>query len=155
LSIVGAFFPQVRGLNRPQKDAGEGSATFGNISVVVRGGARFAVVVAGILLIVGGILKGVQSAAGEKAKESLAEQQKQRLRLDTLQTYVDGLKQAKLVPDEKQVAEMERLLGECCKSSEQQIKRLEPIATGSSPQPSMQPSNVIEMHEHKGEFKEW
>ena len=39
LSIVGAFFPQVRRLRtQAGEGAGEGSTTFGKVSVVVRGG---------------------------------------------------------------------------------------------------------------------
>ena len=55
LSLLGAFFPE---LHMKREGTGEGKIDAGNIKVVFRGGLRFVVVVAGLVLIVGAVLDG-------------------------------------------------------------------------------------------------
>lgn len=66
LSLLGAFFPELHVKNNEQ---GEGKIDAGKVSVVFRGGLRFVVVVAGLVLIVGSVLDGHEGFKEAQAKE--------------------------------------------------------------------------------------
>lgn len=57
LSLLGAFFPE---LHIKEGGKGEGTIDIGKVKVVFRGGLRFVVVIAGLVLIVGAVLDGHQ-----------------------------------------------------------------------------------------------
>ncbi len=136
LSIAGAFFPQIRGL---RTDSGEGSTTFGGVSVVVRGGARFAVVVAGIVLIVGGIVQGFTNYHEQKASELLDREKKDKTCLDTAQQHVESLQRLRDPQLAQSEIEKVRKLIETSRSScEENIKVLDQAI--QAPSPSKQPS---------------
>jgi hypothetical protein len=62
LALLGALFPK----NQEEKnDEGEAKISSGKISIALKGGARFAVVIAGLVLIVGAVYDGVKGADKE------------------------------------------------------------------------------------------
>jgi hypothetical protein len=80
LSLIGAFFPQLRS-NRA--GAGEAKTTFGKISVAFQGSLRYGVVIAGIILIIGGIVSGFQDWQRELQIKQ-RELQVQQLEIDSI-----------------------------------------------------------------------
>lgn len=71
LSVIGAFFPSH---NRENPEGGHASITlFGN-HVTFKGAARFAVIVSGILLILGALFDSVSVYTLEKANSFAAQQ---------------------------------------------------------------------------------
>jgi uridylate kinase len=66
LSLTGAFFPE---LNKGKKERGEGTIDAGKIKVILKGGVRFAVVMGGLVLIVGAVLEGYGDYQKKKSQE--------------------------------------------------------------------------------------
>ncbi|MGL6313088.1 hypothetical protein [Vibrio sp. WXL103] len=63
LALLGAFFPEI---NRKTEEEGQAQVQVGKINVSFRGGLRFAVVVAGIILIVGSLGDGVDNMVDDR-----------------------------------------------------------------------------------------
>jgi len=60
LTLVGAYFPDLRGRENLQK--GTAQIRFANVLLKVSGGLRFAVVIAGIVVLIGAMADGHQEA---------------------------------------------------------------------------------------------
>jgi membrane-associated protease RseP (regulator of RpoE activity) len=79
LSLIGAFFPKNDKDKKEEK--GEAKISFSKLSFILKGSIRFAVVIAGIILIMGSIYEGV--AGVENSKNS---------KKTPISEYVTGLK---------------------------------------------------------------
>jgi hypothetical protein len=69
LTVVGAFFPTVQSANK--KDEGKGKISLFKVAVTLSGGIRFAVIFAGVILLIGSILEGYKNY--DKQKSELVE----------------------------------------------------------------------------------
>lgn len=87
ITLVGAFFPEMRS---KEKQHGEGEINAGNFRVVFSGGLRFAVVIAGIILIIGSVVDGFQGAA----KENITSTYEQKLSADSMRKIAEALEQS-------------------------------------------------------------